>query len=310
MYTVYVDPQMTDDERRERLYDGDIFVLSPTSETLAYVDFTREMVAEAFGDLDPETAQHEMPVEEYAALLADLKPRFIHHPESKRHLTAILTALGCDNEQVYFDVPRLRTSTSDDYLTTGIAFAFHPHRDTWYSAPLCQLNWWMPVFDIQPNNCMAFHPMYWRNGVANGSADYNYQEWNATSRKIAAQMIGVDTRKQPTPEEPVQLEPQMKVVCPVGGIVLFSGSQLHSSVPNDSGKTRFSIDFRTVHLGDARAERGAPNVDTRCTGTTMGDYLRLSDQTHLPDDVIEQYMPGHPQPVLADGAPSPFPSTA
>jgi len=27
------------------------------------------------------------------------------------------------------DTPRMRTSTFDDYLTSGIAYAFHPRRD-------------------------------------------------------------------------------------------------------------------------------------------------------------------------------------
>ncbi|MGW4247338.1 hypothetical protein ACWELQ_33145, partial [Nocardia sp. NPDC004722] len=31
-------------------------------------------------------------------------------------------------------------------------------------------------------------------------------------------------------------------------------------LPNTSGVTRFSIDFRTVHLGDVTAVRGARNV--------------------------------------------------
>jgi hypothetical protein len=44
-------------------------------------------------------------------------------------------------EHVIFDMPRLRSSTSDNYLTTGIAYEWHPHRDTWYSAPQCQINW-------------------------------------------------------------------------------------------------------------------------------------------------------------------------
>ena len=80
-----------------------------------------------------------MSVEGYDALLADLKPRFIHHPESKRLIIEMLIDLGCDPDKVYFDVPRMRTSTAKGYLTTGIAYAFHPHRDTWYSAPFSQL---------------------------------------------------------------------------------------------------------------------------------------------------------------------------
>jgi hypothetical protein len=77
-----------------------------------------------------------------------------------------------------------------------------------------------------------------------------------------------------------------------GGIILFSGAQLHETVPNRSGIARYSIDFRTVHLDDAEARRGALNVDSHCTGTTMRDYLRASDFEHLPDDVVKLYDDG------------------
>src|SRR6185295_18161567 len=105
----------------------------------------------------------------------------------------ILKDLHCDLESTYFDVPRLRTATSDNYLTTGIAYAFHPHRDTWYSAPLCQVNWWLPVYDLESDRSMAFHPTYWSRGVRNSSRTYNYAEWNRTSRFNAAQHVKQDT---------------------------------------------------------------------------------------------------------------------
>lgn len=44
------------------------------------------MIEDAFAGTDPETAQFEMDVEAYAALLADLKPRFIHHPRSNERI--------------------------------------------------------------------------------------------------------------------------------------------------------------------------------------------------------------------------------
>ena len=66
-----------------------------------------------------------------------LKPAFIHHPESKRHLTAVLEDLGCELEKTYFDVSRMQSSTSSNYLTTGIAYAWHAHRNTVYSALSC-----------------------------------------------------------------------------------------------------------------------------------------------------------------------------
>ena len=44
-----------------------------------------------------------------------------------------------------------------------------------------------------------------------------------------------------------------------------------------------------MDLDDALAGRGAHNVDSECTGTTMNDYLRGSDLTHVPANVIEMY---------------------
>ena len=199
MTTVLSNPDITDDERRTRLYGGQVMVYSASPESLALVEHARDLIAEAFGSKDPQTAQHDMPVEDFAALLAELKPKFIHHPESKELIKALLASFRCDLDRTYFDVPRMRTSTSDDYLVSGISYAFHPHRDTWYSAPFCQLNWWIPIFPVVPENVMAFHPQYWGNPLRNGSRRYNYYEWNRTSRLTAAQHIKTDTRDQPKP---------------------------------------------------------------------------------------------------------------
>jgi hypothetical protein len=70
---------------------------------------------------------------------------------------------------------------------------------------------------------------------------------------------------------------------------MFSGAQMHSSVPNNSGKTRFSIDFRVVNLDDVAGRKGAPHIDEECTGTTMRDYLRGTDLEHIPDNLVALY---------------------
>ena len=80
MTNVYFDARIDDDERRRRIFAGDIFVYSPTRSSLELVEFARGMLTSAFGSHDPEKAQFEMSVEDFAALLAELKPKFIHHP--------------------------------------------------------------------------------------------------------------------------------------------------------------------------------------------------------------------------------------
>ena len=130
--------------------------------------------------------------------------------------------MGCDLEKTYFDVPKMRSSTSDNYLTTGIAYAWHPHRDTWYSAPSCQINWWIPIYDIQSDNAMAFHPQYWNHPVKNSSKGYNYYLWNQQNRgDHVAKFLKEDPRPLPKPTEPIELDPQIRLIVPAGGMIFF-----------------------------------------------------------------------------------------
>ena len=90
----------------------------------------------------------------------------------------------------------------------------------------------------------------------------------------------------------MELDPQARLICPVGGVILFSGQQMHSSVPNTSGLTRFSIDFRTVHLDDVVAKRGAPNIDSVDTlelscGTTCRGRI-----SRIPEEIVSLYDDG------------------
>jgi hypothetical protein len=286
---IYVDSKMTDEARRRRLYDGSLFVYSPSPSGLKLCQLARELTEEAFHPVDPTKLHESLAVERCAEVLAVLKPRFIHHPTSKEYIREMLAELGCDLEKTYFDVPRLRSAFPGDYLKSGIAYAFHPHRDTWYSAPLCQINWWMPIYAIDSDNCMAIHPNYWGVPVRNGSSGYDYGRWNRESRQNAAAHVKTDTRIQPKPEEAMTLDPDVRPICDVGGVYLFSAAQMHSTVPNTSGVARYSIDFRTVNLDDVWKGVGAPNVDSACTGTSMRDFLRGTDLGHLPDQAVALY---------------------
>jgi hypothetical protein len=289
MNTIFFDAMVDDNVRRQHLYAGQIYIFSPRPSSMALCEFAREMIEAAFGSLDPRRAQYRLAVEEYVAVVAPLKPRFIHHPKTKQLLQNLLEEVGCDMRKTYFDVPRLRMVTSDGYLTSGVGYAHHPHRDTWYSAPHCQLNWWLPIYEIDSESALAFHPRHWSHPVRNGSSSFNYYEWNSVGRRNAAQHIKTDTRKQPRAEEPIELEPQVRVVCKAGGVILFSGAQLHSTVPNTSGLTRYSIDFRTVHIDDVMSKGGAPNIDSAPTGTSLRDFMRGADLSRVPDAVVALY---------------------
>lgn len=292
MGSVYFDDtEATDEQRRARLYQGDIYVFAATDTTRALVALAKSMLEEAFAPHDPRTIHNHLSAEAVADILSKLKPRFIHHDECKRLILKIMEERGVDLEKVYFDVPRMRSAYPSHFLSSGIAYAFHPHRDTWYSAPMCQLNWWLPIYPLDPNNSMGFYPRYFNDPVENSSDTYNYYDWNAASRVNAAKHVKSDTREQPKATQDLQ-PVTVRYLPPVGGIILFSGAQLHETVPNTTDVARYSIDFRTVHTDDVMTKTGASNIDSRCTGTTMRDYLRARDLTHLPDEAVKMYDDG------------------
>jgi hypothetical protein len=288
MSAILVEPRISDDHRRKYLYAGDTVHYLAKPHSKAFTDFAWQLIKEAFAPLDPAQAQFEIPVERFVEILAPLKTRFTHHPEAKVLLRALLEERGCDPDKTYFDLPKLRVVTHGGYLTAGVGYAYKAHRDTWYSCPSAQINWWTPITEISERCAFVIHPRYFDRVVPNNSADFDAYRWNADGRKNAAQFISTDPRPHPHLQAALDLDWEVIVGEP-GSLILFSAQHLHATVPNEAGRTRFSIDFRTVHDEDIRAQRGARLVDAHCTGTTLRDFLRVADFQRFPPDVIALY---------------------
>ena len=77
-------------------------------------------------------------------------------------------------------------------------------------------------------------------------------------------------------------------------MILFSGAHLHSTVANTSGRSRFSIDFRTAHHDELKGNGGAKGIDRECTGTTLFELRRASDLSPVPEELIRIYDPNPP----------------
>jgi hypothetical protein len=253
------------------------------------VEHAKKFIEKTFGDIDAEKAQYSMSVKDFVELISPLKSGFTNDPKTKELITNVLIEFGCDVQKTYFDVPRIRIVTSDNYLTAGVGYAYKAHRDTWYSSPQAQINWWLPVFDLTPDNTMSLYPGYWETPLKNSSQDFNYDEWCHQGRVLATTQTATDTRKHPLPQEEIDVTTETRFVLSSAEVMLFSASQLHATAPNTSGKTRFSIDFRTIHIDDILEGEGSPNIDNDSSGTTLNDFFRASDLQKISPDVIESF---------------------
>jgi hypothetical protein len=301
---IVVDPDVSSDDLRQQLYAGNLVILTRLQALRDFVEYTRDELIELFRPHDPEHVHEHINPPEMAKILGAWKPRFIHSERSRKFVRAIIAETGFPAEGTHYDLPKPRTSFPAGHLTTGVAFAFPWHRDVWYSAPAQQINWWLPVFPVRDDNAMSFDLASFDRAVPNSSDTFDYYRNNAARTTTATQVTReVQARPGALNHNPGH---ELIILPAPGEVLLFSGAQLHASVPNTSGRARFSVDFRTVDVGDLMAGRGAPLADAHCTGTAIRDFINVADESSFDEQtVIEVFGAPPADAMLVFGSPDP-----
>jgi hypothetical protein len=297
---IVVDPDVSSDDLRQQLYAGNLVILTRLQALRNFVEYTREELAGLFRPHDPEHVHEHIDPPEMAKILGAWKPRFIHSERSRKLVRAIIAEAGFPAGGTHYDLPKPRTSFPVGHLTTGVAFAFPWHRDVWYSAPAQQVNWWLPIFPVRESNAMSFDLARFDRAVPNSSDTFDYYRNNASRQTTATQVTReVQARPGALNHEPGQ---ELIILPAPGEVLLFSGAQLHASIPNTSGRARFSVDFRTVDVADLMAGRGAPVVDVHCTGTAIRDFINVADESSFNEQtVVELFGPSPADAMLVFG---------
>jgi hypothetical protein len=281
---IFVDPDASSDDLRQQLYAGNLVILTRLQALKDFVEYTRDELTELFRPHDPEHVHEHINPPEMAKILGSWKPRFIHSERSRKLVRAIIAEAGFPAEGTHYDLPKPRTSFPTGHLTTGVAFAFPWHRDVWYSAPAQQINWWLPVFPVCDDNAMSFDLASFDQAVPNSSGTFDYYRNNAARVTTATQVTReVQARPGALNHDPGH---ELIILPAPGEVLLFSGAQLHASIPNTSGRARFSVDFRTVDVGDLIAGRGARLVDVHCTGTAIRDFINVADESRFGEQTV------------------------
>jgi hypothetical protein len=278
------DAEIPETERRLSLFSGNLFVYSPRPSTRALGSAARDALARFFGP-GPVVAQQRMSEGEFAALfrqaaheLASVAPKLA---------SAILEDFGCDPHTTFVRAPTLSASTGDGFLAHGLGIPRHPHRDTWYAAAPCQLNWWIPLFDLGASASLAFHPLYWDLPVRNNSTDFQ-PDGRAAFHDVAPVLDTDQWLTQPRPTAPIVLASGIRIGSGSDSVILSSAAQLYSTVPDDSAKTHFLVHFQTVSERDLVSGAGASNLDALPHGTSLSSFVRCSDMSSVPQELIDR----------------------
>ncbi|MBX3168068.1 MAG: phytanoyl-CoA dioxygenase family protein [Candidatus Eremiobacteraeota bacterium] len=190
-------------------------------------------------------------------------------PSWREQCRDFLESLGIRLEEFALDRFRLRGLAPGADQIPAAAAAFYAHRDVWYANPQAQINLWMPLHEVSRQDSFGFYPDLFQTPVENDSEQFDYAKFQSEGGFQST----VQSLVHPRWLAPEQPEPPYAVELRQGELLLFSAAHLHRSLPNRSGRIRFSLDMRLVHRGDAAAGRGAPNCDNRSRGSVLSDYV-------------------------------------
>jgi Phytanoyl-CoA dioxygenase (PhyH) len=266
----------TDADLRRALYDGRVFLLPATAESLRLVDFARDALATELC-ADPRTSHERFTDEELFTRIGRVRRQIYTEPRGQLLLRATASEAGFEAERSAFDPARLRAIVHGAADNPRAAPVYYPHRDTWYGHPGSVVTIWTALHDLSAEETFVFYPNRFDQPVANDSEIFDYDKWVSLgwSLKIGWQDREASLKaRYPQVTGEQDYGPAAGFSCRAGEVLLFSGAHFHRTLPQIGGRSRFSLDARLVHLGDHARGMSAPDVDNRSRGSALRDYIQ------------------------------------
>ena len=260
---------------RLALYRGERFKGAPTPASEALVNDVQELLVSELGCSDPRKAHEELSPEAFFRGIGRVRKQLFLQRHYHDRVREVIEALGFDPEAVAFDPLRLRSIVHLGHENPRAAPVYFPHRDTWYAHEQGIIAWWIPLNDLEAHETFVFEPAKFGQPVENDSASFVYEAWveNGWDLKIGWQDQDAGTSAG-YPAASLTEGNEEGFACLRAENLLFSGAHFHRTLPQATGLTRYSLDFRILHLPDHAAHLGAPNVDNQSRGAALVDYVR------------------------------------
>ena len=273
----------------EALFDGALVVFDGLRPLARLVDRARVIVAQAFETPEPSIAERHLSASSFRRRALRAREAVASDATVARCWWDTLTVIGYRREVTWLDRIRLRVVPSRDDIDhqllpwnnrlpgapatgdgcsmvdelgratgdaegsgCGALQTVPPHRDTWGSGIMAQVNWWLPLYPLADTRTMLLWPDAFRRPIANTSGEWNFDTFRNRGQRDYP-LLPVARVRPAHRGVPVLIE--------AGQLLGFSAAHLHAGVSDASGRTRLGVDTRSVWEPDRNAGRGAPNVD-------------------------------------------------
>lgn len=265
----------TSQEMRHTVYNGTVIKIADSVIGKNLAAEVSEIIVKELGEPIRE-AQFRLTEEQFFQQIGKLRKKFYSEDYFHDKLRQIINHYGFSDREHAFDPMRLRVVAHEGYKNPSAAPVYYGHRDTWYGNPQNQITWWLALHNVEEQDTFVFYPDYFHKAVANDSECFDYDSWTSKSKDLKIGWQNSNSGREalyPQLREDPKSFTRVSFSANKGDILVFAGQHLHQTLKNNTGLTRFSIDFRTVHLEDHEKKIGIHNVDNRSTGSALKGHI-------------------------------------
>jgi len=260
MSIIHFNHPISDIERAERCFKGELLVFKNISAMHTLIEFSDNLLQESLDGINAIEAQNQLEPEEFLQRTGNAQTKFRTCEEAKAIFFKVIEQCGVNLNHTYYDHFPMRIVPSDDAYNGAECGVIGHHRDTWGSNIYSQVNWWAPLYRLEENRSIAVYPDYWDKPIANDTATWSHLEYIKKRNQAPAERQG-SYPSAPTPQATVDESNMIKVMLEPGDVLCFSSAHLHGSVPNTTQVPRYSVEMRTINKPDLIANRRALNID-------------------------------------------------
>ena len=118
---------------RDCITNGDIHILRGTNSLSEIITYSKNIINKHFGNYkNVQKAQEELDVKDYIEIIMKIKNDFTNSSKTDEIIKSMFQKLDIQDEDIFFDKPKIRIVTYNHYLESGAGYVFKPHRDSWY----------------------------------------------------------------------------------------------------------------------------------------------------------------------------------